>query len=721
MIIHNIGIDISTYLGGGSQPAPVVNPPTLTLNVTGITAGAQSVSGVVVSDADWEITGAGITTVTGTSADSAVTISIDANTAQTSRTLAITVSNSGGSDSASLWQDGVRDIHATFAFVANNPSKVYDEYDLTAVTDATYTIDDGTQSYTDNQLVFDTDCVHTLHFKSYDNHTWRRMFSGCTELTSVVFDGSVHELYANTCRTCRPGLTAVTMTGVTVIGTSAFEGCGYLNILDGSPQYNNKLHEGVVEIGNKAFSNTSLSGTLTIPKTVTTIGASAFTQQYNCTTLNFETGRTEVCTFGNYAFNSCYSLQTLNLAPELDLSSGTNLFRNCTGLTAVTGYSVPTNHPHETNTRAIRGSCFQGCPNLVSFNPGEGFAQINIPDGIEKIGPSAFSGCTSIYSVDLPATLVNNVGYAAALDVKAPFAGTPVNKIISRSATEPPVQASSFTGMSATGVLYTPAGADYTNWLTYLGAGWTQDNIANLPCDVEVTYTGDSNTIHIMGPTGVTSVGAISVDGVFYEPTEYFTFTGTGRTVKFYNVQAGERWFDETRNKALTNIVSASFYKVIPSSILQDSTALTDVTINLTASTAYTQVGNMAFVGCSNLTSVTMSNIDRIMGNAFKNTGLVNVTIPEGCTQISNYAFMGCASLTSVVIPSTVGAFSNGLFSGCTSLSSITVNNMTAPTASFGGANISPTGVLYVPTGATGYDDWLTTLGEGWSISYITP
>lgn len=705
MIIHNIGIDISTYLGG-SLPAPVVNPPTLTLNVTGITAGAQSVSGVVVSDVDWEITGAGITTVTGTSADSAVTISIDANTAQTARTLAITVSNSAGSDSVDLWQDGVRDIHATFAFVANTPSKVYDEYDVTAVTDATYTIDEGTQTYTGSTLEFDTDCVHTLHFKSESNHTWRRMFSGCTQLTSVVFDGSVHELSANTCRACSPGLTAVTMTGVTVIGTSAFEGCGYLNILDGSPQYNNKLHEGLVEIGSKAFASTSLSGTLTIPKTVTTIGASAFTQQYNCMTLNFESGRTEVCTFGNYAFNNCFSLRTLNLAPELDLSSGTNMFRNCTGLTAVTGYSVPTNHPHETNTRAIRGGCFQGCKNLVSFNAGEGFAQVNVPEGIEKIGPSAFSGCTAITSVDLPSTLVNNVGYSAALDVKAPFAASGVNKIISRSATEPPVSSTSFTGMSATGVLYTPAGADYSNWLTYLGTGWTQDSMGNLPGNVEITYVGDSMPMYILSSTGVSNIDSMSVDGVIYEPTQYFTFTGSGRTVRYYRVNENRTasYFPGNVVSIVTNQALGGFNR---------NETITAVTVNAPGKT----IGG--FAGCTSLVELNLVALKEFYANAFQNcTSLTSVTIPEGCTTVRLNSFAGCTGLTSLYIPSTLGITSSA-FSGLTSLTSLTVNKMQAPTTGyFSGA---ASGTLYVPQGATGYEDWLAVLGEGWSLSYITP
>lgn len=629
MIIHNIGIDISTYLGGGSSPEPPVPPV-------------------------------------------------------------------------------IRDIHATYNFVANTPTKVYDEYGVTAVTDATYTVDDGTQTYTGSTLEFATDGEHTLHFVSEDHHTWSRMFSGCTELTSLVLDSNVTRASSYTCRNCS-ALTDVSMPGVQTIDASSFQACTSLTGF---------TFPAAVSIGNLAFAYTKPTGTITIPNTTTSIGASAFSYTNYATydAVVFETGRTQTLTIGNYAFRGS-RMRKIECAPEIDFSSGTNIFRECNRLTGVTGYNVPTDHPHQSNTRAIRGGCFQDCTNLESFNPGEGKAQVNIPEGIEKLGPSAFSGCTKLYSIDLPASLNNSI-YKATLDVKAPLSNTSVATIISRSAIEPPVSGTSFTGMSATGVLYTPAGADYSTWLSYLGPGWTQDSIDNVPGEMEVTYTGDSNTIHIMGPSGLTGVSAIEVDGVLYPPTEYFTFTGTSRTVKFYGVQPATLIFHS--GGAINTIASVTFNKIVPSSILYNCTSVTDVVINLTLDPShYSAVGSSAFSRCTNLSAVTLTKIGSISIMAFDGTAIENVVIPEGCGNINGGSFGNCTSLKSVVIPSTASLQNTTVFRGSTSLSSITINQMTAPANYITG--VSPTGTLYVPEGATGYDAWLTKLGEGWSLSYITP
>lgn len=65
-----------------------------------------------------------------------------------------------------------------------------------------------------------------------------------------------------------------------------------------------------------------------------------------------------------------------------------------------------------------------------------------------------------------------------------------------------------------------------------------------------------------------------------------------------------------------------------------------------------TNIGDAAFEGCSNLTSV---------------------TIGSGVTFIGEYAFKDCSSLTSLTIPDSVMSIGKGAFSGCSSLASILV------------------------------------------------
>ena len=66
-----------------------------------------------------------------------------------------------------------------------------------------------------------------------------------------------------------------------------------------------------------------------------------------------------------------------------------------------------------------------------------------------------------------------------------------------------------------------------------------------------------------------------------------------------------------------------------------------------------TSIGNYAFLGCSNLTSI---------------------VIPEGVTSIGEKAFTNCSSLTSIEIPVGVTSIESDAISGCSSLTSLKVN-----------------------------------------------
>jgi len=63
-------------------------------------------------------------------------------------------------------------------------------------------------------------------------------------------------------------------------------------------------------------------------------------------------------------------------------------------------------------------------------------------------------------------------------------------------------------------------------------------------------------------------------------------------------------------------------------------------------------IGNLAFAGCRNLTSV---------------------TLPEGLLSIETSAFSGCSGLTSVSLPKGLKTIKNGVFRGCDGLTSVTL------------------------------------------------
>ncbi len=122
-----------------------------------------------------------------------------------------------------------------------------------------------------------------------------------------------------------------------------------------------------------------------------------------------------------------------------------------------------------------------------------------------------------------------------------------------------------------------------------------------------------------------------------------------------------------------------------------------------------TSIGNYAFSGCYNITSITIPEgvasigedafndcyrltsfvVDEgnnyyksIDGNLYTKDGTIfvccamskkDVTIPEGVISIGDYALDGCSSLTSITISNSVTSIGEHAFSGCSNLTSITI------------------------------------------------
>lgn len=99
---------------------------------------------------------------------------------------------------------------------------------------------------------------------------------------------------------------------------------------------------------------------------------------------------------------------------------------------------------------------------------------------------------------------------------------------------------------------------------------------------------------------------------------------------------------------------------------------LTSVTIP----SSVTSIGDHAFQYCGNLISVDIpSSVTDIGNHAFAYSGLTSVTIPNSVTSITPWTFYGCGSLTSVNIPNSVTSIGEYAFSGCYGLTSVDIPN----------------------------------------------
>lgn len=151
-------------------------------------------------------------------------------------------------------------------------------------------------------------------------------------------------------------------------------------------------------IGSQAFfACDSLEGSLNIPASATSIGASCFAQCKKITSL-FISSTSNLNNIGSYAFEGCESLAGEVRIPSKMLIIRDGVFANCKNLETVILHA---------NLQSIGANAFSGCEKLSG----------NIEFGrmITRIGASAFAGCKSLSSVTMPRA-IQQLGDAAFMD-----------------------------------------------------------------------------------------------------------------------------------------------------------------------------------------------------------------------------------------------------------------------------------------------------------------
>ena len=104
---------------------------------------------------------------------------------------------------------------------------------------------------------------------------------------------------------------------------------------------------------------------------------------------------------------------------------------------------------------------------------------------------------------------------------------------------------------------------------------------------------------------------------------------------------------------------------------------------NLIIGSSVTSIGDMAFMSCTKLTSITFaegSQLSTIDQHVFYGcTGLTTLTIPGSVTTIKDCAFMNCTGLTTITINHNSNGTATNIrpnaFLGCTKLAALNLNN----------------------------------------------
>jgi hypothetical protein len=90
-----------------------------------------------------------------------------------------------------------------------------------------------------------------------------------------------------------------------------------------------------------------------------------------------------------------------------------------------------------------------------------------------------------------------------------------------------------------------------------------------------------------------------------------------------------------------------------------------------------TRIGENAFAGCNNLTSIALPHSLKGLGAwAFAGcSSLPAMTLPNSVKGIGRRAFSGCRSLTSIALPDSVTGIGGGAFAYCSNLTDIDLPN----------------------------------------------
>lgn len=196
----------------------------------------------------------------------------------------------------------------------------------------------------------------------------RSAFSACTSMEEIILPESVSEISERAFQDCRSLAGVKIPDGVTRIGEYTFSGCRSVKKF--------VIPDGVKSIGVGAFNKCSALTSITIPESVAVID--------------------------EYAFQDCTSLAEVTI-PEGVTDIKGNIFFRSTSLTRILVDTGNRTYDSRNGCNAVietaTGTLIAGCKGTI------------IPDGVTKIGYSAFAGC-GITEITIPDGVIGVYNYA---------------------------------------------------------------------------------------------------------------------------------------------------------------------------------------------------------------------------------------------------------------------------------------------------------------------
>ena len=458
----------------------------------------------------------------------------------------------------------------------------------------------------------------------------------------------------------------------------------YYNIIDAENHYVELTCPGTPDFNNCWYGFAKPSGDIIFPEsvqhdgvsyTVTSVGDYAF---YRCSDLTASlTIPNSVTTIGNYAFSHCSDFSGNLTIGSSVTTIGSFAFRFCNGFTS--DLIIP-------NSVVTIGQCaFEGCSSLTSIEIPDSVISLGLVDGHEQ---NPFIECSGLEQIIVdPENPVydsrNNCNAIIKTNTNALITGCK-NTIIPNTVTI--IDQWAFSYCSGLTEITIPNSVLYIVGAAFYGCtALTEITIPN-----SVFYIGEHAFYGCIGLTSIEIPNSV----VYIEANPFGGCTSLEQII----VDSGNAVFDsrEDCNAIITTntnvLVTGCTNTVIPSSV--------------------TSIGNYAFSGFNNLTSIAFPNALISIGEgAFRDcSGLTgNLTIPTSVTAIGKEAFQGCYGFTGdLTIPNSVTTIGDWAFKGCSGFTGcLTFGNSVSTIGNCAFDNCSGfTGSLTIPNSVTEIGDY---------------
>jgi len=213
-----------------------------------------------------------------------------------------------------------------------------------------------------------------------------------------IADNAFKRTYGDPTRTNCDKIETITLPdSITEIGAAAFDGCRALRRIN--------IPHSITEIRRYTFSQCVSLASIEIPAGVTAIGDRAFSE---CTELSELVLPQVLTAIGDHAFTACRNLKVLEIPDSVE-AMGDAAFSSCKSLERVKLPRFLKQLPYE---------LFFGCSSLTTVEFGDhvqsieqrafagcGFESLTLPESVTHIAADAFNKCRSLRSISVPSCI----------------------------------------------------------------------------------------------------------------------------------------------------------------------------------------------------------------------------------------------------------------------------------------------------------------------------